>query len=198
MTAPALTIDLLLATREASRSAHRWRDAAASQYDSANYGFAGAAKRKKEYMYRLKDGGIVALHRAGIVRYIGASPQGMAIYEYGDGGMSCFHSTLHPDGVERTPIEGHPEVLHVAAKKAKARMMDVVHTLGPHVLAFLSQPIYDGYSRSSSPSRRRSMTCYECGEEGHIARYCPLRDDEDYDARDLMSIAELRAIGVEI
>lgn len=196
MKIPPRTIDTLLATREASRSAHRWRDAAASYYDAGSYGLATRAKEQKNLMYQLKDAGIVALHRSGLLRYIGASPQGMAVYEYGDGGMSCFHSTLHPDGVERTPVEGHPEVLMVEARKAKVRMMDVIHTLQPHLPAFLGQPIYDGYSRSASPSRRQPITCYECGEEGHIALYCP--DRKDYDDRDYMSIDELRAIGVAI
>ena len=49
----------------------------------------------------------------GTLRYAGSTPQGMAVYEYGDGGMSCLHSTLHPVGVERSPVECHPETLFV-------------------------------------------------------------------------------------
>jgi hypothetical protein len=197
------TIDTLLATREASRSAHRWRDAASTYYGAGSYGLVSRAKEKKEYMYQLKDAGIMTLHRAGLLRYIGASPQGMAVYEFGDGGMSCLHSTLHPDGVERTIVEGHPEVLLVPAKKAKVRMMDVIYTLDRRRAIAVNathDPDMDhtGYSRSASPSRRGPVTCFECGEEGHIARHCPLRDDEDYDYRDDMSLDELRAIGVTI
>jgi Zinc knuckle len=181
MTTPPRTIDIRLATREASRSAHRWRDAAASQYDAGNYAFASRAKKQKDYMYALKDAGIVRLHLSGLLRYIGASPQGMAVYEYGDGGMSCLHSTLHPDGQQRTLVEGHPEVLLVAAKKAKARIMDVLLTLDPYGAVMARAEVYPGYSRSSSPSRRAPITCYECGEEGHIARYCPEREEDDFD-----------------
>jgi hypothetical protein len=181
MTTTPRTIDILLATREASRAAHRWRDAAASYYDAGSYGLATRAKEQKNLMYQLKDAGIAALHRSGLLRYIGASPQGMAVYEYGDGGMSCLHSTLHPDGVERTPVEAHPEVLHVTAKKAKVRMVDVAYTLLSYFSVGVDDKGYVGYSRSSSPTRRAPITCYECGEEGHISRYCPLREDDDFD-----------------
>lgn len=61
---PPRTIDTLLATREASRSAHRWRDAAASYYDAGSYSFATYAKEQKEYMYACKDAGIVGLRPA--------------------------------------------------------------------------------------------------------------------------------------
>ena len=108
--------DLLLCVREASRAAHRERDAAQAAYCEGRHVLAGNARRRKEEWYALKDRGIIAAHRAGLLRYEGATPQGMAVYEYGDGGMACFHSTLHPVGVERTPIDGHPETLMVEAK----------------------------------------------------------------------------------
>lgn len=182
---PPRTIDTLLATREASRSAHRWRDAAASYYDVGSCGLATRAKEQKNLMYELKDAGIVALHRSGQLPYIRASPQGMAVYEYGDGGMSCLHSTLHPNGQKRPPVGGHPEVFHVAARKAKVRMMDVIHTLDPERWIYVrGGEIPDGYGRSSVPRRARApITCLEC-EEGHISRYCPLREDDEYDRKD--------------
>jgi hypothetical protein len=84
--------DLLLCVHEASRAAHRERDAAQSAYSDGRQTLAGNARRRKEEWYALKDRGMVAAHRAGLLRYEGATPQGMAVYEYGDGGMACFHS----------------------------------------------------------------------------------------------------------
>jgi len=72
-------MDILVATREASRSAHRWRDAAAAFYESNQHGFAGHASRKKSAMYVLKEKGIAHLHRSGAARYAGVSPQGMGL-----------------------------------------------------------------------------------------------------------------------
>src|SRR5580658_5294255 len=40
-------IPLLVAIREVSRAAHRWRDAAQSQYQSSSHGLAGYAKEQK-------------------------------------------------------------------------------------------------------------------------------------------------------
>jgi hypothetical protein len=111
----------------------------------------------------------MALHRAGELRYIGATPQGMAVYEYGDGGMSCFHSTLHPVGAEQTPVPDHPETLFVQAKKQKLRLIDVEQSL-----CFLPTDA-TGYERSAAPRIARDLrekVCWECGEEGHLARDC--------------------------
>jgi hypothetical protein len=74
---PALpqTIDVLTATQEASRAAHRWRDAASAQYEAGNHGLASTSSANKRSFYRLKDQGIVHLHRTGVLRYIGASPK---------------------------------------------------------------------------------------------------------------------------
>jgi len=160
---------LLEAVREASRSAHRWRDRANDRYANGNYKAASTASSNKKYWYRLKDGGIVALHRAGELRYIGASPQGMAVYEYGDGGMSCFHSTLHPVGVERKPVPDHPETLLVTAKKQKLKLIDVEIMLQGH------EGDTAGYERSEAPRfarEPRTVICRRCGGAGHIARDC--------------------------
>ncbi len=81
---------------------------------------------------------MVEAHRLGLLRYLGQSPQGMAVYAYGDHANACFHSCLHLSDAERTPIA------------------------------------------------RRPITCWECGETGHIAWNCPdrwdavLDDDDDY------------------
>ena len=161
-------IDLLDATREASRSAHRWRDRASDRWESGSPVGAGNASVEKRRWYELKERGIIALHRAGRLRYAGVSPQGMAIYEYGDGGLQCLHSTLHPVGAERKPVIAHPEVLFVPAKKQELRLMDVEYTLD---CLFRNT---DEYERSTSPERKRerTTTCFRCGNEGHIAREC--------------------------
>jgi hypothetical protein len=165
---------LLDAVREASRSAHRWRDRAADRWNADQKKAASTASAQKKYWYSLKDAGITAMHRAGDLRYIGVSPQNMAIYEYDDGGMACLHSTLHPVGVERIAVEGHPEKLLVPAKKQKLRLIDV-----EIVLQGLPSDT-TGYERSEAPRFARepqTITCWRCGEEGHMARECSLDDD---------------------
>jgi hypothetical protein len=94
----------------------------------------------------------------------------MAVYQYGDDQRQCFHSCLHPAGVEHPLIEDHPEVLLVPSRRLQHRICDAVHTLD-------SLPVpSDEYERSAPPRiARRVITCYECGEEGHIARHCPER-----------------------
>ena len=169
--------DLLLCIREASRAAHRWRDASSEYYSTGRHDLAVKARQRKDKWYGLKDKGIVAVHKQGLVRYIGASPQqSMAVYEYAGGGMSCFHSTLHPAGAERTPVGGHPETLFVPAKdKAKgislARLEATLSALPPDTT---------GYERSSAPRVvrvERLPQCWTCGEFGHTAREC---DDSDW------------------
>jgi hypothetical protein len=164
--------DLLLCIREASRAAHRERDAAQVAYQAGRHTLAGNCKDRKNHWYRLKDRGIVTAHRQGLLRYVGASPQGMAIYEYGDGGRSCFHSTLHPAGIERTPVENHPEILMVEAKdKIKGISLNRVK------VTLLALPDdFSGYERSASPAMKKSaaLVCWSCGEEGHTSRNCPL------------------------
>jgi hypothetical protein len=175
---------ILEAVAEASRSAHRWRDRAIERYEKnlrTKYRISTAAyaAEQKRHYYDLKERGIMTLHRSGELRYAGTSPQGMAIYEYQEGGMKCFHSCLHPVGVERKPIEGHPELLKVAAKKQVFRLSDV-----EELLRGLPGP-GDDYSRVPPPSIKDSgprvaygfpRVCYSCGNEDHIARECPLND----------------------
>lgn len=168
--------DVLLCTREASRAAHAARDRAEAAYARGDQRRARAWRQKKQDWYALKERGIVHLHRAGVLRYAGVSPQGMAVYEYGNGGMQCLHSLLHPRGAERKPIEGHPEVLLVpAAKKARGISHERVRvTLG-------ALPYVEGeYYRSKPPINRSKIFCFLCGEGGHIARECPYEDDDAY------------------
>jgi hypothetical protein len=169
-------LSLLDAIREVSRAAHRWRDAASAQYDARNYGLATHSSGNKRWFYGLKERGIVAAYKQGLLRYVGQTAQGMAVYEYGEGGMSCFHSCLHPVGVERPLMADHPETLFVAAKKQKYHIADAEHTL----LALPSPG--EEFERSSPPSRKQplsSIICWECGGSGHIAQDCPERFEDD-------------------
>ncbi len=164
-----LEIPLLDATREASRSAHRWRDRADNAWNDGHRRCARTCSINKRHWYGLKERGIVALHKAGELRYAGVSPQGMAVYEYGEGGLKCLHSTLHPVGVERTPVEGHPEILLVPAKKQEIRLRDVEQTLSNLEVQMI------GYERSSAPAHKRvreEPTCWRCCDVGHLASEC--------------------------
>jgi hypothetical protein len=161
------------ATREASRAAHRWRDAAASQYGHRNFGLASHAKKQKEDMYRLKEKGIISAHKSGLLRYVVVSPQGMAVYEYDEGGMSCFHSCLHPRGAARLLVPDHPEVLLVAARRARLKMMNVIRQLSS-----LPEP-GEEYERSVPPRREQRITCWTCGLEGHMSWQCDLAEEDE-------------------
>jgi hypothetical protein len=164
-------IPLLDATREASRSAHRWRDRASTSWDRGDRRRAGSCRSKKEYFYLLKDRGIIALHKAGMLRYAGMSPQGMAVYEYGKGGLQCLHSTLHPKGVERMPVEGHPEVLKVVAKKQLLKMKDVEHTL----MALPTDT--SDYVRSAPPKYRRENGVGARMHPSNVRHWCDVEDE---------------------
>lgn len=167
-----LELPLIDAIREISRAAHRWRDAASAQYNAGNYGLATHSSGNKRRLYQLKERGIVAAYKQGLLRYVGQTAQGMAVYEYGEGGMSCFHSCLHPVGAERPLVADHPETLFVVAKKQIHLMADAEHTLSA-----LSKP-GEEFECSSPPSIKKpvtSITCWECGDVGHISRDCPER-----------------------
>lgn len=174
---PAKRIDLLDAIREVSHAAHRWRDAAQAQYQVRSYGFATNSKEQKRHSYRLKEH-IIGAHKAGLLRYAGAAPQGMAVYEYGDGGRSCFHCCYFPPGAERIAVPDHLEVLFVNAKKQVHRIKDAEYTID----LLGCDPVAEGYEYSDPPSRSFSrwvVTCWNCGEEGHISRDCWLLGAED-------------------
>jgi 6-phosphogluconolactonase/glucosamine-6-phosphate isomerase/deaminase len=86
-------------------------------------------------------------------------------------------------GAERTLITDHPETLLVKAKRQVHRICDAELTL-----ASLPEP-GDGYERSAPPRVRQPLVCFGCGAEGHIARYCPERDDDCGDETRLMDHA---------
>src|SRR5208337_921708 len=168
MTRVPEAIPLIDAIREVRRSAHRWRDAAQARYQARNHGLAGHSKREKERLYGLKERDIAAAYKQGLLRYADASPQGMGVYEYGEGGKSCFHSCLHPAGLERPKVEGHPEVLEVDAKPQEHAMADAEFTLSD-----LPAPgkEFERTAPPRKPKEHRAVVCYESAEEGHIARH---------------------------
>jgi len=169
--------------REASRAAHRERDAAQEAYLTGRHTLATNSRERKNDWYALKDRGIAHAHGRGLLRYAGETPQGMALYEWGDGGMSCFHSTLHPVGVERVKVEGHPETLEVPAKdKLKGLSLKRIEA----TLRKLPPVDAAKYQRSAAPRKPRPATvCYRCGQEGHIQRNCPQPSDK-YDLDDII------------
>ena len=76
-------------------------------------------------------------------------------------------------------MEGHPEVLHVAAKHPQHRICDAVHTLRALPSVFQAGAEYEG---SAAPRiAKPRITCWDCGSEGHIARHCPERFADDFD-----------------
>jgi hypothetical protein len=178
-TQPGKELPLLDAIREISHAAHRQRDAAGKHYEAGTHSFAKNSRERKETLYALKERGIVAAHKAGLLRYIGCTPQGMAVYEYGEGGMQCFHSCLHPSTKERVPVEGHPETLFVKAKQRQATVKDAEFTLEA-----LSNDL-TGYERVSAPRKPKDpVICRRCGGEGHIARECDANDGDYEDEFD--------------
>jgi hypothetical protein len=172
-------LTLIDAIRTISRSAHAWRDRAADRYSRGRYKAASAAKRRKEKLYALKERGIAQGFREEVLLYVGRSPQGMAIYAYGEGGRACFHSCLHPAAAERPLVEDHPETLLVVAKRMEHRLCDAIFTLEA-----LPEPGWVEFARSAPPwIKRLPIVCYECGGEGHVARDCPERyyEGDDFD-----------------
>lgn len=175
--------DILLCTREISRAAHRERDAAQRAYRQGRHENAAKHRKMKEYYYSLKDRGLVHCHARGLLSYVGASPQDLAVYE---GAGVCLHSTLHPTGAERPNVEGHPETLFVAARE-KARGISTRRIV--ITLESLPEPDSAAYERTAPPRIERTAghepLCWECGESGHIRAECPMLGndqlDDDYD-----------------
>jgi hypothetical protein len=138
-------ISLIDAIRDISRAAHKYRDEARVMWAGGRRYTASIPAAKKRECYRLKERGIVAAHKRGLLRYAGVTPQGMAVYEYAEGGMSCFHSCLHPAAIDRVPVPDHPDILFVEAKSLKHDEEDV-----RYILAQLSDSA-DGYERVRPP-----------------------------------------------
>jgi hypothetical protein len=175
---------LLRAIREASRAAHRFRDAAYQQNCAGQYELAKQASAQKTRLYELKDRGIAAAYRQELLRYAGQSPQGMAVYEYGMGGTSSFHSCLHPAGVPRPLVQGHPVTLFVAGQEpncpVKAAASNPWSTEIPNCLvkAAASNP-------RSAEKPGSKVFCSRCGGRGHEFVNC--RQTEQQEAERLLT-----------
>jgi hypothetical protein len=131
---PAVPIDLLAAIFTVTRSAKRYRDSAQTCYQHRKHGFARMARKQKEYLYELKDDGIVAAFRQGRVQAVGTHGC-LAVYR-GEG--YCYHSLLHPKGTvlpelkTRGTTDTGNEPLTVEAKPRgtkEPRLKDACHTL---------------------------------------------------------------------
>jgi hypothetical protein len=162
-------LPLLDAVCEASRSAQRYLDLANGAWGSGDRPGAGRCVAREFRFLKQKYRGILALHKLGIVRYVGSDAQGMAVYEYGDAVIRCFLSTLHPDSAKQVPVVGRLEVLPVSTKAQKYRISDVAYTIG------LLPSDRTGYVPSKAPAvvrERERSTCWRCCEKGHLPREC--------------------------
>lgn len=122
----ACSVDLLLATFTVNRTAKRYRDKAQTHYQSRQHGFAGDSRKRKEALYKLKDRGIVAAVRLGMITATGTHGP----LTYYEGGGFRFHSLLCPEGAE-LQVLGDDTILVEAKPKGKreCRLADAQCTL---------------------------------------------------------------------
>jgi len=96
----AKEIDLLLAIWTINRAAKRMRDLAKNYYLKGVYGLATKRKEQKDHFYDLKDRGIVAAYRQGIIQFVEIveyeNGTALAVYQ---GGGYYFHSFLVPSQI---------------------------------------------------------------------------------------------------
>jgi hypothetical protein len=140
---PPVQIDLFLAVFTANKSAKRHRDNAQRHYRGRRHGFAGHAKDVKNYLYELKDSGILDAYRQGRLSFV-AVHGNLGVYR-GEG--YCFHSTLVPEGVTIEEARGEAFFKEAAPKgKGEARLKDAIHTLE----AIMTND--DGFRRGLKPT----------------------------------------------
>jgi hypothetical protein len=157
--------DLLVATFAVNRAAKRWRDASQRYYRSEMKALASSAKKKKESLYNLKDRGICNALQAGRISAI-ERHAGLCLYE---GSGYRFHSTLTPKGIELPERDADRPILIEAKPQGsrEPRQMDAIATLEGLSIDY---SLFDVLAMPTPA--RRVITCWNCGEEGHLARHC--------------------------
>lgn len=169
-------IDLLAAIFTVNRAAKRYRDAAISCYECDEYSLARANKRRKEYLYELKDRGIYQAYADKLVSLVGKHGD---FYVYRGNGY-VFHSLLRPWKIDdNLPTDDGDIYVARRDKTEKYRLKDAVYTL--HQLPNI---------RDRFPEGRELVTDREhwrC-EDGN--RYCDSNnnfDDDYYDDDDFFN-----------
>lgn len=157
--------DLLAAIFAVNRATKRWRDASQNYYRSGMKALASNAKRKKESLYNLKDRGICNALQAGRITAI-ERHAGLCLYE---GAGYRFHSTLVPKGAELPERDADRPILIEAKPQGsrEPRQMDAIATLEDLSIDY---SLFDIITMPTPA--RRAVTCWNCGEEGHLARDC--------------------------
>jgi hypothetical protein len=153
----------------AANTAKGLGDRANDGWGSGNRPLAVKCRLNEIDFLGLKERGMIALHKERKLRYVGATPEGMAVYENPENEKQYLHSRLHPESAKQLPVVGHPEVLLMPSKAQNNRGHQAKHVLR-------SLPAHAiGYIRSNLPAHireRESSTCWLCGELGHPASDC--------------------------
>ena len=162
---PPQKVDLLAAIFAATRSAKRYRDAAQTCYRAGKHGFAGHARRQKASLYALKDRGIAAVYLAGRIAPVRRVGDGLVEYR-GEG--YCYHSTLHPKGLDMpVAAESHPLLVEAKPREAaEPKLKDAVHTLKalPEVPDSFARLVPE-WQKKQQEERRRKQLEYKQGRE---------------------------------
>jgi len=163
-------VSLVDAVQAAGRSAHHWQERAnhAWQLGNSQCRAARCTYRSIE-LNGLKERGIMALHRQGKLRYMGASALGMGLYEFIERPEEFLHSRLHPVGAKQRRLPFRTEVTSMSngARECGGEFARRLLITLPKDLT--------GYVRSHVPAHireRDSSSCWICGVLGHPAPDC--------------------------
>jgi hypothetical protein len=174
--------DLLPAIFAVNRAAKRHRDSAKEQYEARCHGLAAKAKAHMEYLYALKDRGIALAFQLGLISPIEIHG-GLCLYR---GKGYCFHSTLAPKSIDLPraendapiAVEAHPQGSKEPLQRDAISKLKSLPNVDEVAFTRLEVP------RIARETRNRTVVCYSCGQEGHIARDCPDGDfaqDREYE-----------------